>query len=224
MNRNDAARAILTSGWLSRRPKEFQLEILRRSRLRRFEAGQTIYFAGDPPTGVFGLVDGALEVRLPGRQVASVKSAGYWVGEAGAFRMTHRIGTIMAAARSHLFHLPQAEFNRMIENAEYCRHFAILTTEHLDEAAAIIEQLMVGDPQARVATRLLTLAYHQGDTEKASLRVTQNELASMCALARQTINKVVKRFVRLGIVQNRYGRLTILDMDGLSSVAHSSDE
>ena len=142
MNRNDAARVISTSGWLSRRPKEFQLEILRRSRLRRFEAG----------------------------------------------------------------------------------HFAILTTEHLDEAAAIFEQLMVGDPKARVATRLLTLAYHQGDTEKASLRVTQNELASMCALARQTINKVVKRFVRLGIVQSRYGRLTILDMDGLSSVAHSSDQ
>ena len=223
MNRNDAAKVVSTSGWLSGRPEGFQLELLRRARLRRFDGGQTIYFAGDPPTGVFGLVDGVLEVRLPGRQVASVKSAGYWFGEAAAFSMTHRIGTIVAAVRSHLFHLPQAEFNQMIANADYCRYFAILTAEHLDEAAAIIEQLMLADPQARVASRLLTLAYHQGGADKAPLRVTQNELASMCALARQTINKVVKRFVRLGIVQSRYGRLTILDLDDLSSVAHGSD-
>ena len=62
----------------------------------------------------------------------------------------------------------KSEFNRMIVNAEYCRHFAILTAEHLDEAAAVIEQLMLADPHARVAARLLTLAYHQGGRREGS--------------------------------------------------------
>jgi len=117
-----------------------------------------------------------LEVRLPGRQVASVKTAGYWFGEAAAFSMTHRIGTIVAAARSHLFHLPQAGFNHMIANADYCRHFAILTAKHLDEAAAIIEQLMVGDPQARVWPAIDELGEDIGEI---SLRVDAVDLCGL---------------------------------------------
>ncbi len=210
-----------TYGWLSRRPEHFRAEVLKRCHLRRIGPGEALYDAGDHSAGVFGLVEGTIGVELPNGQVGTIKSPGYWMGEGTAFRPGSRMTTMVASETSHVLFLPLAEFERLIATAEYCRYFAILTLEHLEEAISVIGNLMAADPVARVAGRLLTLMRAQPDG-RATFPITQDELASMCGLTRQTVNKVVRRFTDEGIVASKYGQLTILDAMKLDNRARQA--
>lgn len=218
MDKARAGEVMRTHGWLSRRPEPFRMEVLKRCHLRRIGAGEALFDAGDRSAGVFGLVEGNIGVELPNGQVATIKSPGYWMGEGTGFRPGSRMATMIASEASHVLFLPLAEFERLIANAEYCRYFAILTLEHLEEAISVIGDLMATDPMARVAGRLLTLIRAQPDG-RATFPITQGELASMCGLTRQTVNKVVRRLTADGVVASKYGHLTVLDATKLHSRA-----
>lgn len=211
MDKAAAARIVGVTGWLSRQPEAFRAEVTRRSHLRRFEAGEALYHAGDPPGGVFGLAEGALTITLPSGQVASVKRAGFWIGETSAMRRENRLVTVAASIRSHALYLPLAEFERMVADAVYCRLFATMSMEHLDEALAIIGHLMVADTTARVAGRILTLAEVQGVPDGEAMQVTQGDLAQMCGVSRQTVNRVLATLAERRVVTARYGAITILN-------------
>ena len=100
-------------GWLSHTPKRFQNEILARSSFCEFKAGHQIYNVGDPPGGMYGLIDGGLAIAVAnGERVfdfAHFASAGSWFGEASAFTdMPRRVG-LRCTRQSSLLHLSQVE-------------------------------------------------------------------------------------------------------------------
>jgi CRP/FNR family cyclic AMP-dependent transcriptional regulator len=218
VKKKDAEEIVRSHGWLSRQPEPFRADLLKRCTLRHFDAGQTLYGVGDDATGVYGLVEGAIELSLANGHVGTVRTAGYWIGETAAFRGTPRIVSLEAIMPSYALYLPLAEFERLIGNAEYCRYFALLLTEHIEEALSIIANLMASDPLARVSGRLVTLGRTQSSGSKV-LPVTQAELASMCGLARPTVNKVIKVLTKSGVLESHYGRLTIVDPARLEKLA-----
>jgi CRP/FNR family transcriptional regulator, cyclic AMP receptor protein len=219
MDKAAAACIAESTGWLSRQPEEFRAEVIRRSHLRRFEAGEILYHAGDPPGGVYGLVEGVLTVTLPAGQIVTVKRPGFWVGETAAMRRQNRVITLSVVARSDILYLPLAEFERMIGDPAHCRLFATMSIEHLDEALSIIGYLMANDPTVRVAGRLLTLAEAQAIPEGSAMRLTQSDLAQMCGVSRQTVNKVLTGLSVRNVIAAKYGMLTILDARHLRFLA-----
>jgi CRP/FNR family cyclic AMP-dependent transcriptional regulator len=218
VKKNDAEEIVRRHGWLSRQPEPFRGDVLKRCTLRHFHAGETLYGVGDDATGVFGLVEGALELDLTNGHVGTIRTAGYWIGETAAFRRAPRIVSLKAVVPSYTLYLPLAEFERLIANPEYCRYFALLIIEHIEEALSIIADLMASDPLARVSGRLVTLSKAQS-SGSMTLPVTQAELASMCGLARPTVNKVIKVLTKSGVLESRYGRLTIMDPAKLEKLA-----
>jgi len=218
VKKQDAEEIVRSHGWLSRQPEPFQTDVLKRCSLRHFEAGETLYGVGDDAAGVYGLVEGAIELDLANGRIGTIRTAGYWIGETAAFRRAPRIVSLIALVPSYTLYLPLAEFERLIRNAEYCRYFALLVIDHIDEALAIIADLMTADPLARVSGRLATLGRAQSSGSR-TLPVTQAELASMCGLARPTVNKVIKMLTKSGILESHYGRLTIVDPDRLEKLA-----
>lgn len=163
-----ASKIMEGKGWLSRQPEDFRVDLLRRCHLRHFPAGEVLYHAGDEAAGVFGLLEGGIELKLPSGNVGTIRTPGYWVGEAAAFRNAPRLATIAAKTSLHVFYLPMAEFRRLISNAEYCRYFALLTSEHLEEALSVVENLWMGSAAARVCQRLLSLSVIDGDARLAT--------------------------------------------------------
>ncbi|MCX7304856.1 MAG: Crp/Fnr family transcriptional regulator [Hyphomicrobiales bacterium] len=218
MKKKDAEEIVRSHGWLSRQPEPFRADVLKHCTLRHFDAGETLYGVGDDATGVYGLVEGAIELDLANGRIGTIRTAGYWIGETAAFRRAPRIVSLIAIVPSYTLYLPLAEFERLIRNAEYCRYFALLVIDHIDEALAIIADLMTADPLARVSGRLVTLGNAQSSGSK-TLPVTQAELASMCGLARPTVNKVIKVLTKSGVLQSHYGRLTIVDLARLEKLA-----
>lgn len=210
-------------GWLSRQPNDFRQELISRATLRHLPEGETLYHAGDPPAGVFGLVEGIIKVELAVTgatyRIASVRQPGFWTGEAAAFRLGNRLATISIAAPSYVLHLPLAEFERMIENPSFCRCFAVLTVEHLEEALTVVANMMAGTPDSRVAARLVSLAERNGSSNSVELPITQSDIAEMCALSQQTVQQVLGRLEKRGLVEVGYRRILVPDVEVLAAAA-----
>lgn len=210
MDRDAADQVMRTVGWLSRQPERFRFEVLSRSDLIRVAAGHVIYRPGDDPDALYGLVDGLIELNFTNGHVGSVRSPGYWIGESALFLQAKRHVAIAAKTDVELLRLPRVEFEQLLTDPEYCRCFALLNVEHLEEALGIIANLMEHDPVARTYGRLMNLSRNQ-DCGDAPLKLTQTELASMCGLTRQTVSKVLKSLSAQGVVSAKYGEITMLN-------------
>lgn len=219
MNKIQAARLLSDSGWLSRQPEGFQAELIQRSRLRRFEAGQTVLHAGEAAQGIIGLAEGRIELSLRSGRLATILRTGFWFGEAATLASIGAPVSVRAVHRSFLLVLSIAEFEAMVVHSASCRSFAKLAVEHLVEMIGVLEHLTQQAPRARVAGRLLALAQSKGEAACHPLRITQDELAAMCALSRQTINKIVREFAVAGILSLNYRSINLRNVAALRVVA-----
>jgi CRP-like cAMP-binding protein len=220
MDKTDALTIMTRHGWLSRRPPQFREEVVRRSRLKRFGAGESLYNAGDGPAGMFGLVAGQVLIRLPPADtVISIANPGQWVGDATCFMREARWVSLTAGSALVVLHLPLAEFDAMARDAENCRHFAVNTAESLAEAVTVIANLTQPDSEVRVAQRLLTFMGVHDEWRFRALSASQADLATMCGLSRQTMSKVLAGLVARGIIRLGYRRIDIIDVAALRALA-----
>jgi CRP-like cAMP-binding protein len=224
MNKQDALKIMETHGWLSRRPMLFREEVIRRSRLKSFAAGESLYNAGDGHAGMFGLISGQMLIRVPpADSIVSVASPGQWVGDATCFMRQTRWVSVTAGSALHVLHLSQVDFDEMIRDAENCRHFAINTAESLAEAITVVANLTQPDSEVRVAQRLLTFMGVHDEARFRALAASQADLATMCGLSRQTLSKVLAGLVARGIIKLHYRRIEIIDPAALRSLATDDD-
>lgn len=220
MDRAAAIEIVSRQGWLSRRPQSFRDALLSLCRLKVYEAGSSLYQAGDPPSGMFGLVTGQWMFRVPPAEtLISVASPGYWVGEAVSFGLDQRKQTVAVGQRSIVLHLPQPAFLNLVADADNCRHIAINTAETLFEAITIITNLIQPHSEVRVAQRLLTFLGLHGETQARAFAMSQAELAEMCGLSRQTLGIALSSLIDRGLVAKGYRRLEVLDFEGLRRLA-----
>ncbi|MFZ4688591.1 MAG: Crp/Fnr family transcriptional regulator [Polymorphobacter sp.] len=220
MDKTKALQLMATHGWLSRRPMMFREEVVRRSRLRSFEAGESLYNYGDGLNGMFGLLSGQMLIRVPPADtIVNVVRPGQWLGDATAFMREPRWVSLMAGSTLHVLQLSQADFDEMTRDAENCRHFAINTAETLAEAATVVSNLTQPDSEVRVAQRLLTLMGVHGEARQAAFGFSQADLATMCGLSRQTTSRVLSGLVARGIIALHYRRIEVVDVAALQNLA-----
>jgi CRP-like cAMP-binding protein len=87
----------------------------------------------------------------------------------------------------------------------------------LQELLNITAGMRSGSAKARLAGLLVTLA---GDKPlPVKLTLTQQELGELLGLTRATINAALGDFEHRALVQRSYGRLDVLDLDGLRLAA-----
>jgi CRP-like cAMP-binding protein len=169
---------------------------------------------------MFGLIRGQMLIRVPPADtIVSVASPGQWVGDATCFMRQTRWVSVTAGSALHVLHLTQADFDDMIRDAENCRHFAINTAESLAEAITVVANLTQPDSEVRVAQRLLTFMGVHHETRFQALAVSQADLATICGLSRQTLNKVLAGLVARGIIALNYRRIEIIDPAALQHLA-----
>lgn len=67
--------------------------------------------------------------------------------------------------------------------------------------------------------------YGISDGEKIHIakRFTNNEIANMISATRETVNRMLSKFKKEGLVDYSHGRITILDLEGLKQVCHCEE-
>jgi CRP-like cAMP-binding protein len=86
----------------------------------------------------------------------------------------------------------------------------------------LVEDSMLRTTSTRVARRLLALTH--GDATmapdaRASVAVSQEALAMMLGITRQTLSKELKVMARAGVLSLGYGRIEILSLADLEACA-----
>lgn len=220
MDKAEAIALVSGTGWLARQTPDFRKAFLERVSLRKFQAGTPIYRAGAPPSGMFGLVVGQWSLQVPPSDVMiSVQGPGRWAGDAAALRRRPTMISIRAITDCRALHLSQPDFDQLVRDPDCCRTIAALTAEGLGEAVTVVSNLIQPNGELRVAQRLLTFIGLYGDDRRVFTDVSQADLATMCGLSRQTLNKVLKSFQDAGVIVTAYRRLEILDVKALQAIA-----
>ena len=215
MNAFNIARA---HGWLADQPKTFQDDLLSLCSVRHFAKNETICHVGQPYAGVYALVEGVLrlEIAMPDDfRIASTKQPVCWFGQAACFRKKTFLVTLTATTPVTVLFLPHFQFDKLIENADYCKSFALLTVDHYEEAIQALAPLLVSDAHSKVSARLAQLADQSGHQRPAVLHITQSDLAEMCGIGRPTVIAVLSRLEKKGLIETSYRRITVFDPEAL---------
>ncbi|MEM5383020.1 Crp/Fnr family transcriptional regulator [Paraburkholderia phymatum] len=187
-------------------------------------AGEYVFRRGDAPNGFFGLESGRLKactLREDGKEaILAVVEAGNWFGQTSMAARHPRLRDVVALERSSLFVVRTRAFDELMKNQVFFRAIAELQSIHMNWLYRMVEDATLHSTRARIARRLLLLA--SGDVtmlsqSRANVDVSQDTLAMMLGITRQTLSLELKAMAEKGAIALRYGRIEICSKDVLSS-------
>ena len=217
---------LATGHWFSHLPAQLQNSLLAAARLRQLTAGQYLFRRGDPPCGVYAVLEGAVRVSAVNAQgkeaVLSLVETPYWFGEICLFDGLPRTHDALAVGPCTLLQVPQPAMLEILEqNPVYWRDLALLMSHKLRLSLINIEQMSLMPAAARIAHRLLMIAEGYGEIahSRRVLQLPQEDLAAMLSLSRQTTNSLLKALELQGIIGLSYGAIEVLDLPRLRLAA-----
>lgn len=214
-------RAVLSArGWLSRCDTGFCTELFGNGHIRMFDAGETLYRHGDAAGALFGIIDGAVEIAVPAddgqEYIVNREERGFWIGDLAMLADQRRLVTVIASRPTRTLCVPAQRVQEMVErNPLSYRCFYALSHENMHTALRILANLAVGGARHRVALRLL----HCGEKLAGPdgwIQMSQEELGALTAASPATLARELRKLVELDLIELGYGRLRLIDPEGLS--------
>ena len=206
--------------WFAALPAEDQARISEKVFTLQGDKGDVILRAGDKVEGWYAVLSGLVKLQSQssqGRRSAYLGiPGGEWFGEGAAMKNEARRYDVIALRDSQLLCLPSEEFAQLHACSLVFNHaLADQLNMRLGQAMAIIETMRLRTPEQRVAMYLGRHLWH--GPRKMSL--SQEELGILAGLSRQTVNQALKLLEQQGLVSLEFGRVSILDDEGLMALA-----
>ncbi|MFB4393289.1 MULTISPECIES: Crp/Fnr family transcriptional regulator [unclassified Pseudomonas] len=223
----DNPRAQLLHGqWFKQLPVAVQDSLLALAKPRTLAAGQCLFQRGDPPCGLYAVLSGAMRVGAvssDGKEaLLTLVESPYWFGEISLFDGQPRTHDAFAEGATQLLWIPQAALlDWLSRHPVHWRDLALLMSHKLRWVFIALEQQHLLAAAPRLAHRLLQIAegYGERDEPQWRLQLSQEQLALMLSLSRQTINQILKHLEQAGVVRLAYGEVQILDAERLRQMA-----
>lgn len=217
---------LMSGQWFSHLPVSLQDSLLAAARVRRLSPGQRLFKRGDPPCGLYAVLEGSVRIGAVSEQgkeaLLSLVESPHWFGEICLFDGQPRTHDAVGLGHCVLLHIPQTALLTLLdEQPAYWRQLALLMSQKLRLTFINLEQLSLMPAAARLAHRLLMIAegYGEIDPPRRVLQLPQEQLASMLSLSRQTTNQILNDLQGQGIVNLKYGEIEILDAERLRALA-----
>jgi CRP-like cAMP-binding protein len=212
--------------WFRGLPVELQDYLMSHATLLRLEKGQLLYRCGDPSYGLYAVLEGALSVGTVGidgkESLLAVLGPTAWVGEISMFDGLPRPHDAIAVSRALFMHVPEAALQNLLDTTpRYWREFALLMAQRLRLSFKSTESLTLQPAAQRIASRLLLIAegYDGLNAVQSKIRLSQDSLASMVSLSRQTTNQLLKSLESQQIISLKFGEIQILDIERLRAAS-----
>jgi CRP-like cAMP-binding protein len=210
--------------WLTRQPAEFRRAISGIAHSRRYKAGETIFNVGDRVDALMGIVEGAVAMSWssPIGEILLVHL--WWPGDwTGGVEFSNEIPSVTgttARTESEVLFVPHSGLRALLAACpQWWSCVAKITTRNLVTACDTVLDLMVQDPKGRcvaVMLRAVGARVQSSEPPRSSfLPISQEELATMANLHRNTVGKVLQELTDLGLIGHRYRAIELLDVPGL---------
>jgi CRP-like cAMP-binding protein len=212
--------------WFAGLPLADRRAVIAASERHRLAPGEMLFRQGDevaPGSGAFyGVVSGGIKassLREDGKEaILVVLESGNWFGELSLIDRQPRTHDATAIGEVEVLALPRAAFDRLMLRPAFALGVCRMLAGRVRSLYGMVEDATLRSTRARVARRLLLLA--RGDAtqardSRAVVPVSQEALAMMLGVSRQTLSKELQGLVRAGAVSLGYGKIAIVSVDRL---------
>jgi CRP-like cAMP-binding protein len=199
----------------SQLPAELSEPLFRRVHRIRLRANQTLFLAGDRGDGCYRIDEGLLKATVASTSgaelIVAILAAGDMVGELSMIDGRPRSTSVGAIRDSVVSFISRADFQWVAErNPDIFRHISILLADRLRSSNTVVAAASFLSLNGRVARVLLNLADAFGqDIGSGRIvirqRISQNDLAAMAGIARESVSRVINDWKRLAIVSQQSG-------------------
>jgi len=198
-----------------------------RFRLVRFGRGEVIFREGEPAQRLFLIDSGKVKLSISstaGQELLiGLLGRGQIFGELAVIDRGPRAMDARAMDETRVYALESDVFWTMLENRPaLARRLLELMARRLRRADQTSQDLVFFDAPTRLARRLLQLAEDHGEpagqgeeTIRITVRVTQEELAQMIGVTRESANRLVASFAGRGWISWNDGHPLILEPESL---------
>lgn len=221
-----ALEVLSASDWLKDYPGPLARQLVAESRLVRLDVDEWAQVEGDDRSGLFLVIDGALHsfCAAPGGRAVmiGVVGAGAVLGHATRYSGGPRLVTAVCVEPSLLLEISEASLERVaVQFPEVWRAIAGFAYANTRRALQMAAEVISLKPRQRIAARLLAAIDGGGLGGTPTLRVSQELLGEMLGLTRKTVNVHLSSFEKMGLVHVGYGKITVINADGLKYIANS---
>jgi CRP-like cAMP-binding protein len=187
-----------------------------------FRPGTVIFDHGDPGSTLYIISTGQVKISVDtaeGREVTlAILEAGEFFGELSLLDDLPRSATATALTQTEVVLLSRARFLATVKShPPIAREVLATLGRRLRHADTLIEDIVQKDAPTRVARQLLALAAEHGmptgEGVEVRIPLTQQELAAMAGVTRETMNKVLRAYLVKGWISYEGRRLTVRRRD-----------
>jgi CRP-like cAMP-binding protein len=205
------------------------LEKILKLRVRRHLApGEVLFRKGDPGDALYGVLAGRLRIHAnaaDGRDaLLNIMSPGDVFGEIALIDGLPRTADATAIDAVELVMLRRSEFMELlrVEN-NLTLHLLELTCRRLRWLSEMVEDATFLSVPARLAKRLLRLAEQHGQSHEdgvfINLRLPQRAIGELAGISRESTNKHLRNWSRLGWIRLHRERVIIRQLQPLQDLA-----
>ncbi|WP_321786994.1 Crp/Fnr family transcriptional regulator [Paraburkholderia sp. J94] len=216
---------LAQSPWFARLDDAAKARVRTEASERAVAAGQSLGHHGERQHAWFGVLEGLVKWSITARDGQTVtlggQSVGSWFGEGTLIRNAPRESDLIALRDSRVAQIPRATFNWLREQQPSFNEFLLLqVNERLHWFMGAVAAHGLLDTDSLVARALVGMVQPLSNPSGAAhVSLSQEELANLAAVSRQTCNKAMTRFKNSGLVRTEYGGIVVLDLPGLSALA-----
>jgi CRP-like cAMP-binding protein len=199
--------------------------VAERSVEHKLGRGEILFLAGDPPRGLYVVVEGAVRAYRVGsdgrEQVIHVERAGATVGEVPFFDEGSYPSTVAGEEQSVLLFIGRTEIHRLLADHPRIAIAALkVLAARLRNCASLVETLSLHDVDRRLARLLLSEARAQGGRSGSGLELefslTHQQVASRIGSVREVVSRAFSRLGQSGLVRIEGKRVLIPDERALA--------
>ena len=184
--------------------------------VRTLVAGEPLVRAGEEPTAVCIVRDGCLELVVhgaTGRQVIQTLRPGDIDGDIQMLLGKPMPYETRANTDTTCLLIERAAFEQLLAtHPQLSRRWLTSVSQRLARSHSRLTNLLGQPLEVQVAQLLLE------ERVDDMVNLTQTTVAALLGVRRPSVNRVLKRFARAGMVEISYGRVQIIDADALAAV------
>lgn len=219
---------LLHNPWFAALSAGLRRDMLAATERRHLQPGEMLFRQGHAPDGFYALLQGKLKMSTlnqDGREaILTMLDIGTWFGEISLIDGQPRTHDATAVGHAEILVMPPAVFGQLMEQAEFAGAVARMLAARIRLLYGLVEDASLRSVRHRVARRLVLLANSHAPVphdSPAAIPVTQESLAMMLGISRQSLSKELKFFEQHGVLTLGYGQISLLSVALLTRLSEA---
>lgn len=201
----------------------------RSAKRKIFDRGASIFAKGDPGNSLFFVISGTVKIGVSSADgrgaIFNLINPGEIFGEIAVLDGLARTADAIANSDCELFVMDRRDFMILLDSQPLlAKKMIALLCVRLRWVSDHVEQVIFPDLPGKLAKALLRLIDKPGGSSAREIAVTQQEVAEMVGMSRESVNKQLHEWSALKLVRVQRGVIAILDLNALKVLAERSGD